>query len=116
MQESETQDKIRQCAHEHGARLFRNNVGSLQDARGRYVQYGLCVGSSDLIGWTEVEITPDMVGKRVAVFTAIEVKAPKGKPTEAQNAFIDAVLRSGGRAGVARSDADFVQIISRPPL
>ena len=30
--------------------------------------------SSDLVGWTSVVITPAMVGKTVAVFTAIEVK------------------------------------------
>jgi hypothetical protein len=37
------------------------------------LKYGLCLGSSDLIGWTIREITPDMVEKKVAVFTAIQV-------------------------------------------
>jgi len=115
MRESEIQDHIRQRAHEHNARLFRNNVGSLQDATGRWVQYGLCVGSSDLIGWTMVEITADMVGHTVAVFTAIEVKAAKGKPTQEQLDFVDAVARAGGLSGIARSDADFVRIVSRAP-
>ena len=38
---------------EHGsgpARLWRNNTGALKDATGRLVRYGLCPGSSDLIG------------------------------------------------------------------
>jgi hypothetical protein len=35
-------------------RLWRNNVGALRDERGRLVTYGLCKGSSDLIGLHQV--------------------------------------------------------------
>ena len=52
-------------------------------------------GVSDIIGWTE--------GGR---FVAIEVKAPRGRVTDEQAAFIELVRRSGGLAGVARSVAD----------
>ena len=52
-------------------------------------------GVSDLIGWTE--------GGR---FVAIEVKAPRGRLTDEQAAFIELVRRSGGLAGVARSVDD----------
>lgn len=52
-------------------------------------------GVSDLLGWTE--------GGR---FVAIEVKAPRGRLTDEQSAFIELVRRSGGLAGVARSVAD----------
>jgi hypothetical protein len=31
-------------------------------------------GMSDLIGWTKIQVTPDMVGKEIAMFTAVEVK------------------------------------------
>lgn len=113
MREIEIQNDIRAAAHEHGARLFRNNVGSLQDATGRFVQYGLCVGSSDLIGWTEVEITAEMVGRKVAVFTAIEVKGAKGRTSQEQQNFISAVRTAGGLAGVARSREDFQKIVCR---
>ena len=51
-------------------------------------------GVSDLIGWTH--------GR----FVAIEVKAPRGRLTDEQAAFIELVRRSGGLAGVARSVAD----------
>ena len=55
-------------------RLFRNQVGQLPDPRsGRWVQFGLAKGSSDLIGFKTVEITPEMVGEKVAVFCSIEV-------------------------------------------
>ena len=46
-----------------GVRLFRNNVGF--DAQNK-VKYGLMTGSSDLIGWTQIEITPHHVGKKAA--------------------------------------------------
>jgi hypothetical protein len=92
-------------------RLFRNNTGKLQDATGRWVEFGLCVGSSDLIGWTTREITPDMVGKKVAVFTAIEVKTASGATRPEQSNFIDRVREAGGIAGVARSPEDAREII-----
>jgi hypothetical protein len=82
-------------------RVFRNNVG-MQNG----VRYGLCNGSSDLIGFTTQTITPDMVGKRIAVFTAIEVKTDKGRVSVPQQKFIDLVKNAGGIAGVCRSIDD----------
>lgn len=82
-----------------GCAVWRNNTGVLPDKTGRLVKFGLCVGSSDLIG-----IAPD--GR----FMAVECKAALGQPTDAQLRFIDAVRRAGGRAGIARSAADAVQI------
>ncbi|ABB56758.1 VRR-NUC domain-containing protein [Synechococcus elongatus] len=93
-------------------RLWRNNVGTCKAADGRFVRFGLCPGSSDLIGLTRVTITPDMVGQTIALFTAIEVKTPTGRVTPEQQSFIDFVQRSGGRAGVARSMQDANKIIS----
>lgn len=72
---------------------------------------GLIKGSSDLIGWTTVEITPEMVGQKVAVFTAIEAKTGKTKISPEQQKFIDVVIESGGIAGVAKSVEDAVKII-----
>lgn len=100
--ENVVQNQIRLSLGRGFVRLFRNNTGALKDQRGRLVKFGLCPGSSDLIGWKTVEITPDMVGKRLAVFTAIEVK-DKGKPTTDQLSFIECVRKAGGIAGVARS-------------
>lgn len=93
-------------ATELGARLFRNNVGQYIDRNGNVIRYGLCNGSSDLIGWTPVTITPDMVGRTVAVFTAVEAKTLTGRPTMAQIGFLDAVRAAGGRAILARSTDD----------
>lgn len=106
--EAAIQQEIRLAAGSVGTILFRNNQGAYQDYRGRLVRYGVCnPGGSDLIGWTPVTVTPDMIGRQLAVFTAIEVKGPRSKVTEAQQRFIDAVRKAGGFAGIARSVEDF---------
>lgn len=62
------------------------------------------VGTSDLIGWTMVTITPDMIGQRVAVFTAIETKeSGGGVRREKQKQFVANVTAAGGYAGFARN-------------
>jgi hypothetical protein len=96
---------------------FRNNTGrfKIHDNYGkpRWVQFGLCVGSADTIGWTEHVITEADVGRRVAIFTAFETKTPKGKkPTDAQLNFIGHVLLAGGIAAVCRSASDAIQAIN----
>lgn len=93
-------------ASQLGARLFRNQVGVYELKDGRYLTSGLCVGSSDLIGWTPVVITPEMIGRTLAVFTAVETKRLKKDATDKQADFISAVVAAGGIAGVARSVED----------
>jgi hypothetical protein len=100
--ELRVQNEIRLELGRGPTRLWRNNTGALKDATGRLVRYGLCPGSSDLIGFRTVTITPDMVGRKVAVFAAIEVK-DGGRATAEQQAFIAMVRERGGIAGVARS-------------
>lgn len=95
-----------------GVRVFRNNVGALKDQEGRLVRYGVAnPGGSDLIGWRSVTVTPEMVGRKVAVFLAIEVKAERGRATDAQVNFINRVKADGGLAGVARSVDDALGIV-----
>ena len=115
-------------ASNRGLTLFRNNVGhGVQGSQivhvdkpshvtlnpgdawvrnARRVRFGLCVGSSDLIGLKKITITPDMVGKTLAVFTAIEVKTPTGRATKKQKNFIDFVNGAGGISLIARSLED----------
>lgn len=109
-----------------GATLFRNNVGNglmirhtnveirqriidactrLAEAKGGSayrLQFGLCPGSSDLVGFTPVTITPEMVGKTISVFTATEVKFGADRVKQEQSNFINAVRSSGGIGIVAR--------------
>jgi len=110
--EQTIQQHIRLACSSGNCRLFRNNTGTLKDANGRPVQFGLCKGSADLIGWTTRTITPDMVGQQVAVFTSIEVKTPTGRIRPEQQAWLDTVQAAGGIAGVARSVEDAQRLIT----
>lgn len=102
-------------ASEAGMKLFRNNVGLFTTDSGDKVRTGLHKGSHDLIGWTEQEITPEMVGQKVAVFTSIEIKTPKGRVSKEQQNWLEQVRRAGGITGVARSDEDVLPIKHKIP-
>ncbi len=100
---------------ELGGRFFRNQVGKYfvvrssrcchcaKELDGRWISDGLCVGSSDLIGWKSITVSPDMVGRRLAIFAAIETKDGDEKATPEQTTFLLAVLKAGG-----------ISILSRP--
>lgn len=111
--ETNISNRIRLAVSQVGARLFRNNRGLFKTLDGkRKVRAGLeADGSSDLIGWTPVEITEDMVGKTMAVFTAVEVKKNGGRVSKDQQNFIRAVQDFGGIAGVARSEEEALEIL-----
>lgn len=124
MRESEIQQKIQSELSKGKTRLFRNPTsdgwsgkakrlinGDVIVRNASYVKAGLVKGSSDLIGWHKVKITPEMIGQDIAVFTAIEVKSESGKATEEQVKFIKNVQMSGGIAGVARSVEEAKKII-----
>ena len=84
-----------------GCLVWRNNTGALPDrtGSGRIVKFGLCNGGSDIVG-----IAPD--GR----FLAVECKTVTGRATHDQIRFIEAVNRHGGRAGIARSAQEAVDI------
>lgn len=116
--ENTVQQDIQIEAKHFNCTLMRNNSGSLKDENGRPVRFGLGniskehnkrMKSSDLIGITKIVITPDMVGKTVGVFTAIECKEEKWNENKkldereiAQNNFINWVRAQGGFAGFAQ--------------
>lgn len=108
-----------------GCRMFRNNSGMAWagDVAAKKPDYiivsnprplhaGLGTGSSDLIGWTPVVVTREMVGKTLAVFTAVEVKTPRGRVTPEQAVFIEQVEKAGGIGRVARSAPEAVSMIA----
>ena len=59
------------------------------------------VGMADLVGWT-------LTGR----YVALEVKSGSGRATVEQRAFIAAVTRDGGIAGVVRSVEEAVRVVS----
>lgn len=97
-----------------GVTIFRNNIGVAVFPDGSRVAYGLTPGSSDLIGWKSITVTPEMVGKRLAVFVAVEVKTAKGRLTKEQRNFIDRLRMCGGIAGVAKSPEEALNVIENP--
>lgn len=122
--------RLQKVASSLGARLFRQNtgmawVGNVERGPGRFALgpndivirqarpfHAGVPGMSDLGGWVPVEVTPDMIGSTVAVVAQVEVKE-NGRPTPAQIAWIEAVNKAGGKAGIARNDADLNQILWR---
>lgn len=126
MTESQIQAEIlRALGSRPDVRLFRNTCGTgwsgqhisgagnvVTIGNARFVRYGLTPGSADLIGWQAVTVTPEMVGRKLAVFTSIEVKAhATGRLTPEQDNWRRVVSSAGGAAGVARSVAEAAAIL-----
>lgn len=84
-----------------GSSIRKNADGSLTIFEPRPFNAGIPPGFSDLFG-----VLPG--GK--ALF--IEVKSLKGKPSEAQENFLNTVSMRGACAGIARSIEDVIQIIN----
>lgn len=100
-------------------RLFRVNAGTGWQGKRLYALQGLNVpkgmvilanarplhaapsGWPDLVGWETVEITPDMVGKKIAVFVFEEVKFT-GDLRPNQKPFRDVLEKMGGIHRVVR--------------
>lgn len=111
--EGAVQSQVRLEAASKGVRLFRNNVGALQDERGVPVRYGLAndskainkiIKSGDLIGWRPITITPYHVGGRIAQFVSREIKDARWswagtEHEEAQRRWALMVAADGGDAG-----------------
>ena len=93
------------------SRIFRNNVGAAF-IKGQWVQFGLCKGSPDLIGWTNIKIKKHMVGRELGVFTAIELKSKKGAASDSQKVFIENARACGCIAGIAKTKAEAHNIIT----
>ena len=110
-------DFLREVASHPDIRVFRNNVGTgfvgtvtaedhatrrLSLKSYRRIRFGLIRGSGDYIGWKSIAITPDMVGRRVAVFTSAEIKSETGRPDERQKNWRDQVRKAGGIAVIIK--------------
>ena len=131
MSEHITQQRILLACGSGNVRLWRNNVGTgwagqatkvtsgnlraiaaglrpgdVVIRQGRPLHAGLCVGSSDLIGYRQVN--------GIAQFVALEVKSATGRPTAQQVQFLDHINAVGGLAGIARSVDDAAAILQLP--
>lgn len=111
--------KVRLEASRIGCRLFRNNRGLFYTQDGRMVRAGLeAAGASDTIGLFPVVITPEMVGRKLAVFMAVETKKPgwkkPAKKHEHEQAdFIKFVCEQGGIGVFLTDAADLKKAVDR---
>lgn len=68
-------------------------------------------GQSDTYGFKPVMITPDMVGRTIAVHVEIEAKQGEGRESAEQRSWRECVSRAGGIAGVARDLEDVRRLL-----
>jgi hypothetical protein len=119
MTETDSMRRTMIAACSHAMRLLRNQVGRYRilrdDGSTQWLTTGLVPGSGDLIGWRTIVVTPEMVGRRLAVFTSVEMKKPKsGKHEPDQISWAEAVNNAGGIAVFATSEHEAIsKVLSR---
>lgn len=126
MREADIMNDIRlHISQQRIGTLFRVNVGQAWTGNhivthpdhvaiygARPFKTGLPVGFPDLFGFAPVIITPEMVGKTMAVFVGIEVKTPRGRIRPGQMNMIYYMAEHGCRVGVARNKLDAEAIVA----
>ena len=76
--------------------IHRLKGGGFKVDHGAPMKFGLQKGSSDMIGWEEIIVTPEMVGKKVAIFQSIEIKTLNDKLRVNQKTWNKIVQQCGG--------------------
>lgn len=105
MTESQLTAAILDALSRSGKGLFwRNNVGKLQDARGRWVTYGIGIGSPDIVGM----LYP--AGR----FVGLEIKTSTGQVSPEQAAWHNAAFNAGALVRVVRSVQEALDAVSNP--
>jgi hypothetical protein len=97
VKETEIQAAILDYLRLKGRFFWRNNSGAFKTERGGFYRVGLA-GSPDIIGCVD--------GK----FIGLEVKTEKGKLSEHQEQFADALRAQGGLYFTVRSIDDVVEL------
>jgi hypothetical protein len=105
-------------------KTFRCNAGSFWQGEVVAMQDGLLVlrnprqieglpeGFPDLLAIIPEIVTPDMVGKTVALAGFVEVKTENDRVSRRQEEFLAMARMAGCRAGIARSPEDAVKIVT----
>lgn len=87
----------------YAGKATRLKDGSVLIQNPRIVRFGLVTGGADLIGWKSVTVQPSDVGRKLAVFTAVETKTDIGRLSPEQKTFLNIVKSEGGLTLVART-------------
>jgi hypothetical protein len=114
-----TQQQIFDRILESKPYVFRNNRGRAKavgkDGKPRFIRFGIpepqgvketdeSKKGGDYIGWTMTEITPDMVGKTVAIFTSVEAKTKHDVLKRGQVDWHNLVIDCGGISEIWHDD------------
>lgn len=103
---------------EFGYRLFRINTGLAWQGDVQKLDDGNILirnprpfragikGMPDTIGFITLTVTPEMVGRKFAIFTALEMKHGKTKTTPEQINFLSMVEEKGGISAIVRDEQD----------
>lgn len=93
--------------------VYRNNRGCVR-VDNRFIRFGIPepktresdndMKGGDFIGFTDIIITPSMVGKSIAVFTSIEAKTKNDRMKEGQRRWHNFVLAHGGISRIWREE------------
>ena len=108
------------------ATLWRNNVGTgwqgevkripkqkaILIKNPRLITFGVGgEGASDLVGLTVVEVTPDMIGEKIAVFTSVECKTLTGRMLLRQKDWANVMGRAGALYVKAQHCRDVLEML-----
>lgn len=84
-------------------KLIHKDARIVTLANAQMMTFGLCVGSSDIIG----------IHKPTGRFLAVEVKTKTGRASKEQINFIEQVRAANGIAGLARSVQEALDLLPR---
>ena len=114
MSESTVQRSIRLHLGKLRLPFLRYQVGTFLTMQGDPIHIGE-KGVSDLIGITPHTITQEDVGKTIGVFTALEIKKPKGQTQkerrENQGNYLRLINRLGGLGAIVKSPEDAEAVV-----
>lgn len=95
---------------------WRNNRGTAETKNGRFIRFGIPeprgreidddMKGSDRIGFEQIVITADMIGKTLAVFKGIEIKGAGDRLKPGQIAWHNFLIDHGARSEIWIEKAD----------
>ncbi len=113
--ESRIQAQVRAVLshRDSSTRVWRNTTGAGKLENGQYIQWGLSVGSSDLVGIHRYLIKPEDIGTYIGRLFCVEIKTPKGRLSPEQKIWMKTIQDFGGISEICRSKKDAEELLKR---
>jgi len=112
MSEKNIQSEIMLELSKRGILVWRNQVGTFRALHSDGIIKIGQAGQPDLMAIMEIEITQEMVGKKLGTFVSIEVKAQKGIQAKQQKLWQFAVEKRHCKYKLCRTVQDAVDLIT----